>query len=171
MALQLLVTDAGPLIALAVADVLPAVMRQFSLLVPQAVLEECLADIYAPGAAQISQFAEADQGAGQSGLTLLTNAVIVPLDAALGAGMGTGEVAVLSYAAQHKLVALVDERRARRVAQRLNVPVVGSGTLLLALKSQGLVASIKPALAAWAKHGYFVSPRLLEQLLVRAGET
>ncbi len=48
MALQLLVTDAGPLIALAVADVLPAVMRQFSLLVPQAVLEECLADIYAP---------------------------------------------------------------------------------------------------------------------------
>ena len=170
MSVQLLVTDAGPLTALAVADVLPAVVQHFGLLVPQTVLDECLADAYAPGAARISQLATAAQGAGQSGLTLLPNAVIVPLDAAFTAGLGTGEVAVLSYAAQHQHVALIDERRARRVAHRLKVPVVGSGTVLLALKSQGAVASIRPALAAWAKHGYFVSPGLLEQLLSRAGE-
>lgn len=169
--LQLLVTDAGPLIALAVAGVLPAAARHYRLLVPQAVLDECLADVYAPGAAQVSALAAGAAGAGSARLRRVAMEDILPLDAAFAAGLGTGEVAVLSYAAHHQYVALVDERRARRVAQRLNVRVVGSGTVLLALKSHGLVPSIRPALAAWAAHGYFVSPRLIEQLLTRAGET
>ena len=59
---------------------------------------------------------------------------------------------------------------ARQVAERLNVPVVGSGAILLALKKHGLVTSIQPALAAWAKHGYFVSAKLKGELLARAGE-
>ncbi len=166
----LLVTDAGPLIALAVADVLPAVLRQFDLLVPQAVLDECLNDAYAPGAVQIAQAAGAAPGKGRPGFTLLPNSAIAPLDAAFSSGLGSGEAAVLSYAAQHQVVALVDERRARRVAQQLKVPVVGSGTVLLALKSLGSIASIRPALASWARHGYFVSPPMVQELLRRAGE-
>lgn len=163
MPLQLLVTDAGPLIALAIANVLPAVLQRFTLLVPQAVLDECLADTYAPGAVSIAGLAPR--------FTLIPNALIAPLDAAYSSGLGSGEAAVLSYAAQHKHVALVDERRARRVARRLHVPVVGSGSVLLALKSQGLLGSIRPALAAWSAHGYFVSPQLQIELLKRAGET
>ena len=54
--MQLLVADAGPLIALAVADVLPVVLKQFELCVPQAVLDECLRDPYGPGAALILEF-------------------------------------------------------------------------------------------------------------------
>ena len=63
-----------------------------------------------------------------------------------------------------------DERRARRIAQRLGVQVVGSGAVLLALKSQGLIPSVKNVLTAWRAHGYYLSSELRAELLVRAGE-
>lgn len=93
------------------------------------------------------------------------------LDSAYAMGLGSGEVAVLSYAQQHSQVALVDERRARRVAQQLGVAVVGSSAVLVALKASGAMASIRPALVAWYKHGYFLSPALQKQLLAAAGES
>ena len=81
-------------------------------------------------------------------MTVLPDAAIVQLHAAYAMGLGSGEAALLSYAAQHKRIALIDERRARRIGQRLNVRVVSSATVLLALKSEGLIASVRPALAA-----------------------
>ena len=163
--MQLLVADAGPLIALAVADVLPLVVKQFELCVPQAVLNQCLADPYAPGAGLIL---EVSNGAG---FTIIPEEATMTLDSAYAMGLGSGEVAVLSYAQQHSQVALVDERRARRVAQQLGVAVVGSSAVLVALKASGAMASIRPALVAWYKHGYFLSPALQKQLLAAAGES
>ena len=162
--MQLLVTDAGPLIALSVACVLPITSQSFELLVPQAVLDECLADPYAPGAKPIADALQ------QQKLTVVLNEAITPLDAAYAMGLGSGEAAVLGYASQHKKVALIDERRARRIAQRLGVQVVGSGAVLLTLKSRGLVNSVQTVLAAWQAHGYYLSPELRAELLVRAGE-
>lgn len=162
--MQLLVADAGPLIALSVAGVLQITLQRFDVLVPQAVLDECVADAYAPGAAPVAEAVLQRQ------LTVVPDAAITPLDAAYAMGLGSGEAAVLSYAAQHEQVALIDERRARRIAQRLGVSVVGSGAVLLALKSHGLIAGVQPALAAWQAHGYYVSPKLQAELLARAGE-
>ena len=162
--MQLLVTDAGPLIALSVADVLPITLESFELLVPQAVLDECLADPYAPGATPIADALR------QQKLTVVPTEAITPLDAAYAMGLGSGEAAVLGYAAQHQQVALIDERRARRIAQRLGVQVVGSGAVLLALKSQDLISSLQTVLAAWQAHGYYWSPELRAELLMRAGE-
>lgn len=163
--MQLVVADAGPLIALAVADLLPHALKQFEFCVPQAVLDECLAEPYAPGARVIADVS------GQQHFTLIPDNAIKALDSAYAMGLGNGEVAVLSYAHQHKRVALVDDRRARRVAQQLGVAVVGSGAVLLTLKSSGLITSIRPALVAWYKHGYFLSPALQKQLLLAAGES
>ena len=163
--MQLLVADAGPLIALAVAGVLPLVVKQFELCVPQAVLNQCLADPYAPGAGLIL---EVSNGAG---FTIILETATKALDSAYAMGLGSGEVAVLSYAQQHSQVALIDERRARGVAQRLGVAVVGSGAVLVALKASGAMASIRPVLVAWYKHGYFLSPALQKQLLAAAGES
>jgi len=162
--MQLLVTDAGPLIALSVAGVLPITLQSFEVLVPQAVLDECLADPYAPGATPIAHALR------QQKLTVVPNEAITPLDAAYAMGLGSGEAAVLGYAAQLKQVALIDERRARRIAQRLGVQVVGSGAVLLALKSQGLISSVQTVLVAWQAHGYYLSPELRTELLMRAGE-
>ena len=162
--MQLVVADAGPLIALAVADLLPLVLQQFKLCVPQAVLDECLVEPYAPGSQPILEASL------QQGFNLIPNSTIKALDSAYEMGLGSGEVAVLSYAHHHGLLALIDERRARRIAQQLGVAVVGSGAVLLALKSSGAITSIRPALEAWHKHGYFLSPELQKQLLAAAGE-
>jgi predicted nucleic acid-binding protein len=85
-------------------------------------------------------------------------------------GLGSGEQAVLSYAAMHNHVALIDERKARGIAQRLGVPLIGSCAVLLALKRDGVIESVKPALVAWQAHGYFISKQLEFQTLKIAGE-
>lgn len=162
--MQLLVADAGPLIALAVAGALPLVLQQFEVCVPQAVLDECLCDPYAAGAVLILEHSRC------AGFSTVSDKAIKNLDAAYLMGLGSGEVAVLSYAHQHGQVALVDDRRARRIAQQLGVSVVGSGAMLLALKKSGAISSIHPALVAWRAHGYFLSEALQRQLLAAADE-
>ncbi len=164
----LIVTDAGPLIALAVGGVLPLCITMLGgLIVPEAVLLECTADISAPGAAILQNLSNA----GKFEIILATS--LTPLDAAYAQGLGGGEVAVLSYvnkAAQHALLVLVDERRARRVAARLGVAVVGSGTLVAQLKRQGLIENVKPVLSSWKQHGYFVPEPVVRDILSMAAE-
>ena len=77
---------------------------------------------------------------------------------------------MLVYAAQHGHIALIDDHRARAIAQRLNIETAGSGAMLLALKANGRIDSIAPALDAWQKHGYFAAPDIVNELLGRAGE-
>ena len=138
--------------------------RQFEFCVPQAVLDECLTDMYAPGAQPIFETSC------QAGFTLIPHSAIQALDSAYAMGLGSGEVAVLSYAREHRQIALIDERRARGIARQLGVSVVGSGAVLVALKNSAAIASIQPALKAWQAHGYFLSSALQKQLLVAAGE-
>jgi predicted nucleic acid-binding protein len=142
-----------------VADVLPVCISMLAgLAVPEAVLQECIADSYAPGAAVIEHLHRENR------FEVIPHTEIVPLDTALAQGLGTGEIAVLSYATQHQLLALIDERRARRVAQRLNISVIGSGSLLATLQRQGFIDSVEPAFAAWQKHGYFVSEKVKDDI-------
>lgn len=161
----LILADAGPLIALAVGGVLPLCIKMLGgLIVPEAVLLECTSDISAPGAAILQNLSNAGK------FEIILAASLTPLDAAYAQGLGGGEVAVLSYAAQHGLLAMVDERRARRVAARLGVAVVGSGTLIAQLKRQGLIESVKPVLSSWKQHCYFVSEPVVRDMLSMAAE-
>jgi predicted nucleic acid-binding protein len=158
------VADAGPLIALAGGGVLPSSLAMLGgLLVPEAVLHECCADPHAPGATEIT-------AARASGIKLLAHSAVADLDAALTQGLGSGEIAVLAYARQHGLLSLIDERRARRVAARLRVSVIGSGAVLAALKRQGHIESVKPVLSRWQQHGYFVGQSVELDVLRLAGE-
>ncbi len=164
MSAKLIVADAGPLIALAVGGVLPACVQMLGgLAVPEAVLLECTADPSAPGAAVIGALCSS------TAIDIVPQALLTPLDAAFAQGLGSGELAVLAYAAEHSLLALIDERRARKVAQRLQVAVIGSGTLLAQMVQLGLLASLEPVFAAWHKHGYFVSPAVQAQIVQLAG--
>lgn len=104
------------------------------------------------------------------GIRIIDEREIRTLSAAYAQSLGSGEVAVLAYAAQHDHIALIDDRRARRIAERLHVTVVGSGAILLTLKANGIVTSVKPALAAWALHGYFVAATVVDEIIQRAGE-
>lgn len=160
----LLVADAGPLIVLGLADLLaPVAQLHGPLAVPAAVLAECLERPSLPGAAQI-QVALA-QGHLQAVLDGTPNA-----PGNLLHGLGAGELAVLAYAQTHGLTALVDERRARRTAQRLGIGLIGSGALLVGLKRATLVPSVGAMLDVWAAHGYFVADAVRAALLAAAGE-
>ena len=75
-----------------------------------------------------------------------------------------------AYASQNSLLALVDERRARKVAARLGVAVVGSGAIVAQLKRQGLIHSVRPVLLSWQQHGYFVSGPVVRDILRLSGE-
>ena len=171
MSTPLLIADAGPLIALSVADLLAQTIDFYKKLwVPQAVIDECTQDAHAPGAAAILQALQFGGLDGLGGIHAIPQSDITPLDAAYALGLGSGEAAVISYAAHHNHIALVDDRKARKIAQRLQVRVVGSGSVLLALKLSGQIEKIAPALRAWQAHGYFVAPRVTDELLRRAGE-
>ena len=62
------------------------------------------------------------------------------------------------------------DRKARSVASRLGVPVTGTVGLLLKAKQTGLIAAIKPLLAALDAHQFHISRELVAEALRLAGE-
>jgi uncharacterized protein len=162
---SLIVTDAGPLIALSVANLLQATAAAFgTLLAPQAVIDECVTEKDASGTQAI--LSSIDKG----DITVVATSETQHLDEAYLIGLGSGEVSVLAYAKQHGFVALIDEKRARKVAQRLSISVIGSGAVLVELKRKNCIPSVTPTLGIWRAHGYFLSEKVIADLLFAANE-
>ena len=96
-----------------------------------------------------------------------------PLDArVVVAGLDQGETEVLSLALElgtHTVV--VDERRARRTALALGLPIIGAVGLLARAKGEGVLPAVRPAIEALRRTGFFVSNALVERVLREAGET
>lgn len=67
-------------------------------------------------------------------------------------------------------IAILDDRAARRCATVMQIPTMGTGVILILAKQVGLIASIKPSLDALQKAGLYLSERLIQQLLKKAGE-
>ncbi|HEY0602678.1 MAG TPA: DUF3368 domain-containing protein [Herpetosiphonaceae bacterium] len=89
----------------------------------------------------------------------------------LSAALGAGESQAISLAleVQPRLL-ILDDRPARRLAQALHVPVIGTvGVLLLAKRAQ-LLSAIRPSLDALLLHDFRISQRLYEQVLIDADE-
>ena len=165
MTATVVVADAGPLIALAVGEVLSQSIAMLGkVLVPQAVLDECLAEPNAAGATTIRELVRSQA------FGLIANSEIASLDDAFARGLGSGEAAVLAYASLHGHIALIDERRARQVAMRMKLPIIGTGTIVLALKAQKHIASVMPVLQLWKAHGYHLSASIAAEIIERAGE-
>lgn len=159
MSFNFLVADSGPLIALAIANLLPAIEKKYqAMLVPETVLDECLLHKNEPGVQQI-----------QAALKL-GHIKAVPTIALDTFEIGAGEAAVIHYAKAHKLTALIDDKRAIAVAKRLDVAVVRSGAILVDLKRRGGIAAVRPVLDAWQAHGYFLADAVRAALLAQAGE-
>ncbi len=61
--------------------------------------------------------------------------------------LGAGETAVLSYALAHSgLRAVIDDAEARRCARTLDIPLLGTGGVLLLAKRRGLLPSVAEGL-------------------------
>jgi predicted nucleic acid-binding protein len=85
--------------------------------------------------------------------------------------LGLGERATLAYAVQAgQMRVAVDDRQARRLARRLQLPVVGLIGILLRAKQAGLLPAVQPQLEVVRSKGFYLHPLTYQRALVLAGE-
>ncbi len=159
----MVVADSGPLIALARLDLLRLLPIHFDrVLVPEPVFIECTAYGDRPGARAI----RAANEAGAFARVPVAGAEQFAAEHLLD----EGEAAALLLARAHACPVLVDERRGRRVASRLDIPIVGTVGLLVAANRAGHVGALAPLFDALAAFGYRLSAELVAHALRRTGE-
>lgn len=164
MSRPVVVSDSGPLIALAGCGGLELLVAVFDVLhVPQAVLDETTADRSRPGAADIATFvqARAQVHADRDD----------PVYAAAVGHLDEGEAQALSLAHALGCGVLMDERRGRQTAIRQGLPLFGVLGVLLQAKRIGKLERIAPALERIQANGYRISQALIDEALRLAGET
>ena len=87
------------------------------------------------------------------------------------ADLDTGEAEVLTLAIERPgHLVLVDERRARRTAKALGLPVIGTVGFVVRAKNDGLIDSIRPIIEELVRSRFFLSDSLIEDALRDAGE-
>jgi uncharacterized protein len=65
---------------------------------------------------------------------------------------------------------ILDDRNARRIAQQLNLEVIGTVGMLLRAKQKGVIIEIKPLLTALEQADFRISESLVQNALLLAGE-
>lgn len=162
---SVVVADAGPLIGLARIrrlDILHALYG--SILVPAQVLGELRIDEQRHGSQELFDALESDW----------IDSVDVEIDTAepLARLLDPGETAAILLAEQHRArFLLIDEVRGRHIAHSRNIPVVGTGGVLIAAKRSGLIDRVAPILEQLGDQGYWLSKGLRQRLLELAGES
>ena len=85
--------------------------------------------------------------------------------------LGAGETAVLSHAlANPPQRAVIDDMDARRCAKTLNIPMLGTGGLLVLAKRRGLLPSVGEGIAKLRDAGLWLSDEIVQILKTQAGE-
>ena len=160
-----IVSDTGPLIALARVGQLDLLRRLYGqVIVPSAVHAELALGSNRPGAKALAATLEAGWVAVQPATD--RNAVS---EVARHLDRGEAEAIVLAEQRSARFL-LIDDAKGRRIARRRGVRVVGVAGVLLAAKSQGALGAVAPVLDALSRAGYHLSPRLVAGVLARADE-
>lgn len=85
---------------------------------------------------------------------------------------GDGEAEVISRAIQNPgFTAILDDRRARGLAVRSGVPVLGSLRIVVIAKERGFIPAAKPALEKLRGAGAYLSDELIDRAIALAKET
>jgi predicted nucleic acid-binding protein len=157
---MLVVADASALLALAACDQVPLLDALFGTVrVPPAVHAEVVVG-GRPGAEPLRVYLE-----GKVALVDAAEYVV-----AVG-GLGRGEVEAMAlYRHLSADLLLLDDKRARRIADLNGMQTVGSLGVLLLAKCRSLVPELRPLVARMQDAGIHVSERLKEDVLRRAGE-
>ena len=159
---QVVVADAGPLIALARTGHLPLLPRLFErVLIPEAVRDELELSSNRPGARALS-----------TALARKRWLVVrkVRADDSLRAALGPGECEAIALASRERALLLIDDRKGRRAARAAGVQVIGTAGMLLAAKQKGLLTRVSPVLDQLADAGYRLSDALVRRLRQLARE-
>jgi predicted nucleic acid-binding protein len=97
--------------------------------------------------------------------------VPVAFNSALPANLGRGEAAVISLALEYSgRPVLIDDKMGRHLAERLNLPIIGTLGVLLAAKRVGLIAAVRPLVDEMLAQGRHISLYLRASVIRMAGE-
>jgi len=156
------IADSGPLICLARINQLELLPRLFSrILVPPEVWNEVtVRGKEHPGAQHVSQSKWLT-------LQLPDPQLVKPLSILVDAG--EAEAIALAQKTDDRIL-LLDDARARKIAQRLNIKQIGTIGLLLRAKRQGIVEKIKPHIDALVENGIYIRRELIDAVLAKAEE-
>jgi predicted nucleic acid-binding protein len=157
------VVNSGPLVALSILDqldLLPALYAECW--VPQTVFNEvAVAGIGKPGAKSLQA---ADWQARVRVAPVPDPLLVMELDA--------GEAEVISLARQlSPCMAIIDERRGRRIAQQVyGLPVKGTAGILVEARRLGLISAVRPRLLELRAAGYFIADSVIAAACQAVGE-
>ncbi len=153
--MSVVVSDASPLIALQQIGQLALLERLFgTLLIPPAVARET--DIGGTWPTWIHERPPAQPLSSQ----------------VLRASLGPGESEAISLALEaHADLLIVDDRPARRLAQALGIPIIGTLGVLFAAKRKGIIAAVRPHIDALLAADFRAAPDLVARVLADAGES
>jgi len=159
--MRLIVSDAGPLIALSRIERLPLLGGLFeTVLIPGVVLGELRLEEHRPGVGPLREAVE--QG------KWIRSAVAE--DERPIPGLDDGEACAIGLAAELNCPLLIDERRGRTAAKHHGVVVFGTGRVLLYAKAEGLIESVRVVLDELRTAGYRLSDDICQRLLQLASE-
>jgi predicted nucleic acid-binding protein len=159
----IVVSDSSPLIALASLGRLELLHALYgSVLIPEAVRDEVSVDINRPGAREV--LAAGWIEVRQSRDTLERVIALTLVD------KGEAEAIGLAIELNAELL-IVDDRRARDLAETMGLRITGVAGVLLEAKKRALINEIKPLLDALSQSGSFrLSRAFYEATLRSAGE-
>ncbi len=84
-------------------------------------------------------------------------------------GLGESEAIILASETSADAV-ILDDNKARIVANSMNLHVTGTIGILLDLKQSGIIPTIRPSLDKAVEYGFRINPDLYDKILQRAGE-
>jgi uncharacterized protein len=158
-----LVSNTGPIVALAVIDRLVILRALFS----QVVVSEFVHRELLQGGAEglgLSSYQQASW--------IEVRALVNPLDALLATVLHQGEASVIQLARELGAAAvLVDERKARKLARTIyGIRVIGTARVLVDAKRSGLLGNVGDALAGIRSAGYWIHDDIVSFARREAGE-
>lgn len=156
------IIDASPLILLGKAGQLGWLPQMGRIVVPESVAAEVVAGSPADPA---RQWLEAAEGAACIVRDLVFTSDLLAWD------LGAGETAVIAMArANPGHEAVLDDAAARRFAMVFGIPMRGSLSIVALAKRRGLITACRPVFDKMLAAGLYVSPALVEQVALAAGE-
>jgi predicted nucleic acid-binding protein len=89
----------------------------------------------------------------------------------LALDLGPGEIAAMALALENQsCIVLLDDRRAREIAQAAGLKVWGTMRVLLEAKARGLTPRIEPLVNRLSDSGLWLSDGIRQRILILAGE-
>jgi predicted nucleic acid-binding protein len=154
---QIIIADAGPLIAIAKTNHLQVLQQLFDRVwIPSLVEKECMAK---PGL-------DTDRIAIAIKDGWLVVKVVPKLQRSVANALGAGELDSIQLALQSPKTSLIiiDDRLARRQALEYGLNIIGTVRLLDIAEKKGIISSAEQIIDEMSLQGYRVSSKLLEQI-------